>query len=168
MVPAIAVSIGLIWFEKKRAIWIIGLSLVVVALSNPLSVRVLKPFFGRFRPCHPEFFIEGGRFLLGYEHSYAFPSAHATNVFAQAAYFSLVYRKCTPWFFVFAALIGYSRIYVGVHYPLDVLFGMVCGCAVGGAVYGVFFLIRNLYRKKRGTMWPHPDTLPVDDASIQE
>lgn len=62
---------------------------------------------------------------------FSFPSNHATNVFALAAYFSYNYRKLTLPCFVAASLVGYSRIYLGAHYPMDILAGATLGVFIG-------------------------------------
>jgi undecaprenyl-diphosphatase len=138
--------------DKKRAALLVVLSLVTVAITDPLGAQILKPLFHRLRPCNPDALVEGGRFLLGYKTTLSFPSIHALNMFGQAMLFSLLYRRYTLWFFLFAAFIGYSRIYVGVHYPFDVLggavFGMVCGAGVYGGSRWISTIIIT-WKKKR-------------------
>jgi len=124
-----------IFKEKKKALGVIALVLIAAALSDLIAYRVLKPLFGRLRPCHPEFYIEGGRFLIGMKSSFSFPSNHAMNMFTAATVLSYFYQKYSYYFFGFAALIGFSRIYVGVHYPLDIIGGAVFGIILGSGVY---------------------------------
>jgi undecaprenyl-diphosphatase len=145
IIPGIVIAIVYLFFGKKKAWIVLGLAIITVAISDPVSVRVLKPLFHRLRPCHPSFFLEGshifldgGRFLFGHKTSLAFPSAHATNMFAQAMLLTLFYPKQGVWFFIFASLIGYSRIYVGVHYPADIAGGAIFGIAIGVFVYLLF------------------------------
>jgi len=121
--------------EKKKALGIIGLVLIAVALSDLIAYRILKPLFGRLRPCHPEFYIESGRFLIGMKTSFSFPSNHAMNMFTAATVLSYFYKKYAGYFFGFAVLIGFSRIYVGVHYPLDIVGGALFGILLGTGVY---------------------------------
>jgi membrane-associated phospholipid phosphatase len=78
--------------------------------------------------------LDGVRLLVGCSDSFSFPSGHATNAFALAAFFATYYRRRAVLLFVMAALVGYSRIYVGVHYPLDVLGGAFLGVTFGLAV----------------------------------
>lgn len=121
--------------EKKKALFILGLSILLVAITDPLCARILKPYFHRLRPCNPHVMIEHARYLLGRKTSLSFPSAHAMNIFAQAALFSGFYPKRWGYFFGFACVIGFSRIYVGVHYPLDVFFGAIFGTCCGWLLF---------------------------------
>ncbi len=111
---------------KKSDIRALVFVAITVFASDFVAMQ-LKEVFARVRPCHA---LEGVRLLVGCGGSYSFPSGHATNIFAAMVFLSLRYRKYTPFFLIVAAAIAYSRVYVGVHYPLDVL---------GGAVLGAFF-----------------------------
>lgn len=138
ILPGILAALLFLKAEKKRALLVLLLAALTVALTDPACARLIKPLFHRLRPCNPEDLVEGGRFLLGYKASFSFPSSHAMNMFGQATLFSFFYPRFAAWFFLFAAAIGYSRIYVGVHYPLDVLGGAVFGAACGALVYGTY------------------------------
>ena len=156
IIPGIIIAVVYLFFGKRKAFIVMGLAVITIALSDPISVRILKPLFGRLRPCHPSFFVDGthiflesGRFLFGHKTSLAFPSAHATNMFAQAMLLTLVYPKRAVWFFIFASLIGYSRIYVGVHYPADVVAGAIFGMGIGASVYLLYNYIWQRVRPKK-------------------
>jgi len=71
------------------------------------------------------------RTLVGCTSSFALPSNHATNTFALASFFASSYRRLAAPLFILAFLVGYSRIYVGVHYPFDVLGGAALGVILG-------------------------------------
>jgi len=112
-----------------------------------LNHEVNKPFFGRMRPCNE---LTDISITAPCNRSYSFPSSHAVNVTALAAVMSYEYRLFSPVICAVALLVCYSRVYLGMHYPFDVLagilFGLFCG---GGAVYGKIRLVR--WREKRNS-----------------
>jgi undecaprenyl-diphosphatase len=120
----------------------VGLAIMAVAVTDPVCHRVLKPLFGRLRPCNLEALVEGGRFLLGHRSSLAMPSIHAANMFGAATVLTCFYRRHGVWLYAIAALVAFSRIYVGVHYPFDVLAGALFGTVVGLTVFAAFALLR--------------------------
>jgi len=107
---------------------VIVLCAVLLVVCADASATALRSYFQRVRPCQA---LEGVRLLVGCSDSFSFPSNHATNAFALAAFFATYYRQRAVPLFVMAALVGYSRIYVGVHYPTDVLAGALLGVAFG-------------------------------------
>jgi len=113
--------------------------LLTFALTDMISASVIKDYVQRLRPGHdPE--LEGlVRMLDGKGGLYGFVSSHAANVFGLALFTSLTFRK--SWYsviiFLWAALVGYSRIYVGRHFPLDVICGALLGILVGWIVYKI-------------------------------
>ncbi len=123
------VWIALIIRGGKRERWIAGTGILALFLSDQLSSHFLKPLLSRVRPCHV---LSGVHLLVGCPHSYSLPSSHAANCFSIATLFSLEYRKVVLPLMGVALLISYSRIYVGVHYPFDVLSGALLGSICGG------------------------------------
>ncbi|MBP9706221.1 MAG: phosphatase PAP2 family protein [Oligoflexales bacterium] len=125
----------IVFFIKKRfyPLKILVLALLAMSLSDLFAYRILKPLAERKRPCHS---LEDLRLVserCGGE--YGFPSNHAANGFAAAVFVSLNMRRKRifglPTLFIGAAfLVGLSRVYLGVHYPFDVLFGFVVGSVV--------------------------------------
>jgi undecaprenyl-diphosphatase len=147
IIPGIIGAGLFIFFKRKTAFLVIALSLITVGVSDPVCNRIIKPHFHRLRPCNEKVDIPGGNFLLGRKTSASFPSSHAMNMFAQAMLFALLYRKkkVAITAFVFAAIISFSRIYVGAHYPLDVFCGALFGVVCGWLVYGLFAEIRKRF-----------------------
>ena len=123
---------------RWRGLLVVIFAWLLVLGSDFLCARVLKPYFGRPRP-----FLTHGDIYLYRHHqwqrieeplsgrSYTLPSCHATNVSCAAASFSFLIPRFAPLFWAFALTVGYSRVYLGVHYPFDVLLGFVVGWLVG-------------------------------------
>jgi undecaprenyl-diphosphatase len=107
-----------------------------------MSASVFKPFFERLRPCHS---LDEVRLLVNCGGKYGFPSSHATNISGFAMLFSIIYSRYWYWFWLIAVLIGFSRIYVGVHYPGDVLFGYVIGILIAIVVYICYSFLTKKY-----------------------
>jgi len=133
-VPIALGVLALAVFGGKKGRITVLLMVIVVTIGDQLAASVLKPLVGRIRPC---FALESARLIIKQSNSFSFPSAHATNNAAMAALIWLRYPR-VKWVFVTLAMaVAYSRIYVGVHYPVDVLFGLALGTAVGvGVVRG--------------------------------
>ena len=132
VVPATLVAVYLLVKGGQRGRVVVVCAVLVVICADA-SATVLRNHFQRPRPCQA---LQGVQLLVGCSDSFSFPSNHATNAFALAAFFAVYYRRLAIPLFLFAALVGYSRIYVGVHYPTDVLAGAVLGVMLG-LMFGV-------------------------------
>lgn len=131
----------LIWGGRKGRI--AGAALIVaIALSDQLSSGVMKPIFGRLRPCNA-LPLDEVRLLVKRSKAFSFPSSHAANAFSMATVVSWRWPKLAGLFFAIAFAVAYSRVYVGVHYPLDTLVGAVVGVLCGRlALWSVNALVR--------------------------
>ena len=118
----------------KETLLIIGLIALVFTLSDQISSGLCKPFFARFRPTQDPELMYQIDIVNGYRGGiYGFTSSHAANTFGLAIFLSLVIKNwsLSIFLFIWAAINAYSRMYLGVHYPGDILFGTLTGLGVG-------------------------------------
>lgn len=143
--PFYAVIIGLLIYDlRKKAIVAIPAIVAVITASDQLASGGLKPGVMRLRPCHLPDIQELVHVVEGCGGQYGFVSSHAANSFGLAAFLVLMYDQKYPavrWMYVWAFVVSYSRIYVGVHYPLD----LIVGAAIGIAFAYVLFQIYDRY-----------------------
>jgi undecaprenyl-diphosphatase len=128
--------------------WIPLLAIAItIFLTDRITAGLMKPYFARLRPSN-EPSLEGlihlvrnskGDFYLG--GLYGFASSHAANTLATATFFWLLFRKTRKWIvwmFPWAIVMTYTRIYLGVHYPGDILVGGILGVACGWVGFKIF------------------------------
>lgn len=129
--PFYALLVGwLIYRYRQQAAGFLLTIIAAVALGDQLSSSVFKPLILRPRPCHVVALQKLIHPILDCGGQYGFVSSHAATTFALATSLWLLLGRQYPWFrlaFLWASLVSYSRIYVGVHYPLDVLAGTGVG-----------------------------------------
>lgn len=149
-IPVYLLFLFLLWRKFREKIWIVLVfAALLVFLSDQISVHLFKDIFQRLRPCHEDD-------LMGVVHlidgkcggSFGFYSSHASNIWAVAVFvLSVLGNKnilvVIP-ILVWAMLISYSRIYLGVHYPGDVLAGALAGSFLGCVIAR---FAKNLLRK---------------------
>mgnify|MGYP003565584340 FL=1 len=138
-------------FGLQKTITALVVVAIMITITDQLSMFV-KHSVERPRPFR-ELSIEGlGRFITRCG-SYGYFSGHATSSFALAIYLGLIFKRTYKYFFpaiiIWALLVSYSRIYVGVHYPGDVLTGMLVGSMVGFGCYHLFKLISKRFIKPK-------------------
>jgi undecaprenyl-diphosphatase len=121
---AIIIAAALIWILGKRQDRVGLIVLVLLVLMTDLASNTLKHAIMRLRPCNA---LEGVRLLVGCGGSFSMTSSHAANIFAAMVFLTARYRKFWPIFISIAVIVAYSRVYVGVHYPSDVIIGAALG-----------------------------------------
>jgi undecaprenyl-diphosphatase len=136
----------IIYHYKKQSILIIAGILLAVTLADQLAVHAFKDVFERLRPSHNPNLVDRIHLVNGYKGGlYGFVSNHAANTFAFALFVCLLLKN--KWFtvgiFFWAILVSYSRIYLGVHYPGDVLCGAILGSLIGWLVFIIYDKIKD-------------------------
>jgi len=132
--------VGLFILGRRKG-RLVAISLLIATLiSDNLTSYVLKPFFNRPRPFITIDEIRTQSLPPKKVPSPSFPSCHAANTFAVALVLSIFFKKTWPIWFFMAGMVGYSRVYLGVHYFLDVIGGIIVGISCG-------FLVSWMVRK---------------------
>ena len=150
---AIPVIIGIIILAFKggnRARIAIGLTLIATGLSDLTVVEVIKPTIARLRPSHT--LGDTINILIGKGGKYGFVSAHAANIFCATTILSYFYDQWKRSLFFLALSVSISRVYVGVHYPGDILFGGLYGYGMAWLFITIWVLIK-MREIKRGRTW---------------
>jgi len=132
------------YFEWKKTLLIIVIAILLLASTELLSI-LFKNSIARLRPCYHAEISKTMRFVKNYcGGQYGYFSAHAANSWAFASFFGILFQKKTKYVLLFlpiwALLVSYSRIYLGVHFPLDVITGMAVGLLFG-------YIFKNFFSK---------------------
>jgi len=132
-----------LWKGNARLRWLVLFSGLTLLFTDQITANLLKDLIGRPRPCHAESAMANLNLLVGCGGGKSMPSAHAANSFGQAFLFGLAYRNIRVYIFTFAGLVAISRIFVGVHYPGDIIVGALVGLLIGWCwlqVYRIFMI----------------------------
>jgi len=152
-IPLYVFLLGFLFYKWgwKAWKWVVTVA-VTIALTDQVSSFIFKPLLHRLRPCADPAMVAHVKLLLGAcPTSFSFTSSHAANHFSLAmlVFMTLqpLLKKYTYLFFLWAGLISYAQIYVGVHYPLDVIAGTLIGITIG-------YLFSKIYLKWTSSSHP--------------
>lgn len=141
-------AVFLIYKYKIKGFYLIVLTIIAVGLSDIISSHFLKNLFARTRPCNLPELADSTRLLISKcSQAYSLPSSHAANHFAIASFLGINFLQKSKWFFIvgiiWATSICWTQIYVGVHFPFDILMGCIVGILIGTVVFKLF---KNSYK----------------------
>ena len=138
----------LAWFylltkvKLKPALFLFITTLILVLITDQFT-NLAKYSFARLRPCYDPELLDLVRLVnASCGGQYGFFSGHSSNSFALATFFSALYRNKSGYlalfFYLLAGFIAFSRVYVGVHFPLDILVGAIVGILIGKGCFSIF------------------------------
>ncbi len=131
----------------RKAIWFILAVALTIGLADFGSSQLIKKSVQRLRPCNDPALQSEVHLLVRCGSGYSFTSSHATNHFALATFFALTFGRRWRWarwlFYLWAGSIAYGQVYVGVHYPLDIIGGALLGISIGWTVGLIYSYLGN-------------------------
>jgi membrane-associated phospholipid phosphatase len=136
-------------YGRKGWMWCVFF-LMAFAIGDYVSASIIKPYYIRLRPCNNPYIKDIVHLLVPCGSGLSFPSSHATNHFAMGIFSAVSLRKKTKWIWPVALLwalsIGYAQVYVGVHFPGDVVVGGILGTLIGLLVG---YMYNRVYNRER-------------------
>tara|TARA_R110002049_G_scaffold227347_7_gene399517 strand:+ start:3952 stop:4530 length:579 start_codon:yes stop_codon:yes gene_type:complete len=146
-IPLYAILLFLMFRQYRlKGFYVLFFVTLLIVASDQLSVHLFKNVFERFRPCHDPT-LEGMVYIVKNKcgGKFGFVSSHATNTFALATFLGLILKNRILYvgLLIWAALVSYSRVYLGVHFPLDIFGGAILGILIA---YGIQFFMNVIDR----------------------
>lgn len=140
--PLYAVLLVMVVIAYRKRWWLVLLCVGTLAVSSDQVSGWVKRSVGRYRPCHNIELQDAINVVDNCGGKYGFVSSHAANTFALAMFLSLILRRRWKYFpyliFLWAAIVSYSRIYLGVHYPADITGGALLGILLALIIYYIW------------------------------
>ena len=150
ILPIIGLIVVLGFFSGQRGKLALIILIISLSFTDAICAQILKPFFERIRPSHLN--LEEVNLLISKGGKWSMPSNHAANIFSLAMVLSYFYKKYKPLLFLIAILISFSRVYVGVHFPGDIIAGGCIGFFISSSLIILWGKIK-LHEIKKGRDW---------------
>ncbi len=149
-IPLLLFWLWLLFYKGKRGKIAAVLLLLTVIFTDVIAAQIIKPWIGRIRPSHA--MLDNINLLVSRGGKYGFVSNHAANTMAAATIIGYFYKKWKSVVITISIIVGFSRVYVGVHYPFDVIGGWLFGYALAWAILSIWVILK-IREIKRGRTW---------------
>jgi len=146
--PLLLIALWLVVWGGRKGRTLLVFLIAAVAVSDLFASHLVREFFARSRPCWS---LDEVRLLVSCRNTYSFPSAHGANMAVCGVLISLFYPRWRGPAALAVLLVGYSRVYLGVHYPADVLAGILLGTTLGMLMYALALPVFEKNVWERGT-----------------
>jgi undecaprenyl-diphosphatase len=152
-IPLYLLLLYLIFRNYRKEGWLVLLGVAItILLADRITSGVMKPFFHRLRPSNEPALQAVLHTVNGYHGGlYGFASSHAANTAGVSLFIFLIFRNTYGWIgliFIWPVITSYTRIYLGVHYPGDIIAGAAVGMMSGYAGYRLFLWLRDKLKLK--------------------
>ena len=159
LIPILFLIVYLGIFGGKRGKIALCLLIISLSINDAICALILKPFFDRVRPSYLS--IEGLNLLVSKGGKWSMPSNHASNMFSLAVMLSYFYNRFKFPLFFLATIIAISRVYVGVHYPGDIIIGALVGYSISWVIISLWVILKMRELKRRQTWVWYESEPPV-------
>ena len=151
-IPILTLITFLLFFNKGKGKIVLAIIIISLSINDYFCASILKPYFARLRPSHE--FLEYINLLVPKGGKWSLPSNHASNIFALATIIGYFYSKTKFSMYFLAILVCLSRVYVGVHYPFDVITGALIGYSISWIIItGWIELKLKMFKRNQSWIW---------------